>query len=199
MIVLPMQSHHCYQIAKLHMENLNSNFQGNSGLHLLKVYYHAIIVSNGACGFIAQRDNRVIGFICGVWDSRNVQDTMFKYHFLEIIKWAFVHVIIHPQCMIDLIRRVGGRKEIFYTENGYELRPIVISPRERGSGVGTTLVRNLIGDAAQRGYKSIYLYTEKGNLLANSLYHKIGFDRKKEFHSQGRDYIYYEYQISNIQ
>jgi len=58
-----------------------------------------------------------------------------------------------------------------------ELLTIVVAPAARGQGLGASLLREAMGQAAERGVARLFLEVEAGNLPALRLYERAGFAR----------------------
>lgn len=56
---------------------------------------------------------------------------------------------------------------------------LYISSACRGAGVGEAILRYLIEDARERGFKRVQLYAEPENQIAHGLYKKLQFQDKK--------------------
>jgi ribosomal protein S18 acetylase RimI-like enzyme len=93
----------------------------------------------------------------------------------------------------DIARRLRDQKvKKPFPKSGYELRPIVVSTSERGSGLAAKLVNVLVDDARKRGFGEIYLITEQDNIAANAFYPKLDFHMAGEVKSLGQLYYIYE-------
>ena len=61
----------------------------------------------------------------------------------------------------------GGRAALF--------EDLVVDPDERGKGIGTALLRHVVGAARAEGLTRITLMTDRGNKRAQALYRRLGF------------------------
>jgi len=197
MKLINMQSYHCSQVAKLHLKHLQTVFCGKPGFKLLQSYYLAIIFSKGASGFVVESNNDVIGYICGVWDPSDVHATLLKRGLPALCFWGVLQMLIHPQMIADFLGRLFGATDSFNSESGYELRPIVVTPKSRGSGTATLLLNTLLEDAENRGFSHVHLFTEENNLASRRFYSKSGFNLIDQFDYHGLVYFKYEYIFFN--
>lgn len=193
--IVPLVSHQCSMVAILHMAHLRTKFKGRCGVGLLSAYYAAIAESDGACGYVAEHDGRVAGYVCGVWQPRAVQHVLIERHMLELAIWGTVHCMVAPSSLSGLVQRLSGGADR-HTTNGYELRPIVVAPEVRGTGVAARLVEALLADAGRRGFESIHLLTELDNTIAHRFYLKSGFVRAGLEHHNGQPYMRYEHLVA---
>lgn len=175
-IIKPLEICEIDQVVLLHYKYLNTEFRGKIGQEILKIYYSVISHSQGGCGYVALRDNKVVGYICGLWNSSEVKRYLLSQYFGRMIILVIIHSILNPKWFVSsLFRLLKGRISIIDSENEYELRPIVVIPEERGSGLAISLVDTILTDASNRGYSEIVLLTEENNYTANAFYRKTGF------------------------
>jgi ribosomal protein S18 acetylase RimI-like enzyme len=173
-VIIPLESMYCKQVSQLHLEYLTSDFKGKPGERLLQAYYKSVMVGQGATSFVAMGAGQVLGYICGVWDPVQLQCVLLARHGMEVALWGFLQVLSRPRILLSLKDHFHRSKD-GSTDGGYELRPIVVHPLARGTGVASKLVDMLRKDAAQRGFRKIYLYTEIDNKVAQRFYRKMGF------------------------
>ncbi|MBN1318946.1 MAG: GNAT family N-acetyltransferase [Anaerolineales bacterium] len=197
--VVPLQKRHVNKVAHLHLEYLRTPFTGQSGHNLLRLYYASLIEADGAYGYVASREESTVGFVCGVWDATGVHAVLLKQHLPGLLFWGMLHSLSRPAMLGQLAKRikpifnfVDGQESL--PRSGYELRPIVVDPRFRGTGAAKQLVLQLIQDAAQRGFERLFLYTEDNNTAANAFYRKLGFEHVSN-HLIGRT-TYFRYELS---
>jgi ribosomal protein S18 acetylase RimI-like enzyme len=188
-----MAVRHCPAVAVLHLNFLNTGFTGKPGLRLLDLYYRTVVEEVGACGYVAEQDDQVLGFVCGVWDSVGLRGRLLSRHWPSLALWGPAQVVIQPSLMRSLLGRLrqppGATKAV---DPGYELRPIVVDPAARGSGVARLLVRQLLEDAASRGFQTMHLYAEAHNKRAIAFYHKMGFQLSGSVQRPGGPHGRYE-------
>jgi ribosomal protein S18 acetylase RimI-like enzyme len=193
--MVPLILDHCPEVARLHLESLRTRFRGRPGLKLLEAYYAALVSSGGACGYVAEGGDQVLGFVCGVWQPSLVRVTLLKTHWSTLLVWGAVQVLVRPQLIQEFARRLRGpAQHPLLPESGYELRPIVVAATARRGGIGKQLVEALLVDAARRGFDRVYLVTEEDNVAANAFYHKLGFHLGGR--TEGPDVVYFHYEYS---
>jgi GNAT superfamily N-acetyltransferase len=157
------------------------------------LYYKALADGKGGCGFVALVENLVVGFVCGVWNM-----PYLRWHYLGrygalMLPWVTLQFLTHPTLLKRLMTRLWIRRSSdVKSQPGYELRPIVVAPSARGSGLAGQLVASLLSDAAARGYESIYLITEQTNIRANAFYQKEKFELVDRFIVDGQPYNRYK-------
>lgn len=194
--IVPLAARHCHSLARLHLAHLSTEFKGEPGRRLLQAYYRAVAEGRGACGYVAEEDGRVMGYVCGVWDRSALRAVLLRQHRPELLAWGAAQVIIQPRLITSLTGRLRQpAHELELAEPGYELRPIVVAPAARGNGLAAELVRVLLADAARRGFQRMHLVTEVDNMAANALYRKMGFQPVGTLSRTGISYTRYEFSI----
>jgi ribosomal protein S18 acetylase RimI-like enzyme len=58
-----------------------------------------------------------------------------------------------------------------------EVWAVYVTPEQRGRGIARTLMRMVLHEAAERGYRALVLTVEAGNGTAVALYESLGFTR----------------------
>lgn len=181
-------------LADLHYTHLATPFRGTPGKELLKLYYQAISKSYGACGYVAYDKDRILGYVCGIWDAALLKQNLLKHDWFRLAFWTTLQLIIKPCFITGLFSRFREpAQSINQNKDTYELRPIVVVPEARGSGLSARLVETLIKDADERGFPEIFLITEKNNLIANKFYQKFGFDLVGQEIRFGKIYLRYKH------
>jgi GNAT superfamily N-acetyltransferase len=87
--------------------------------------------------------------------------------------------------------RVGAVLCVHHDETTAKLRTLLVEPSARGQGIGAWLVREVIGHARQRGYKTLTLWTNDVLHSARRLYEQAGFtlDTERPHHAFGHDLV----------
>jgi len=202
MDINPLTPEVCDQVAHLHMLYLPTPFFGRAGCELLTRYYLAICTHQGANGFVAVNDGELAGFICGVWNASKVQSTVLRSYGVQMAWWGICQLLAKPALIGEFISRfltVQRYAPIIETNdesNQLELRPVVVIPEARGTGLAQKLINRLIKDAQGRGFRTIYLYTEPFNIPAQRLYAKVGFQEIGYRLLRNGGHLYFELGIS---
>jgi len=191
--IIPLSNEHIATITSMHMQYLRSPFQGKSGEHFLQTYYNTLIKQKGGCGYVAITNNKIAGFVCGIWDPTIVKSNLVKEHWESLLITSFQVLFHSPKLIVDLVSRLIKTQKEEYSNllGGYELRPIVVDETFRGTEVASLLVSELAMDAKKRGYSSIYLLTEQDNIPANKFYQKHEFKYQGTIIKSKQDYAYY--------
>ena len=76
--------------------------------------------------------------------------------------------------------RLGAVLCVHVDDATAKLRTLLVEPEARGMGIGTTLVREVIRHAKQRGYKTLTLWTNDVLTAARRIYEREGFTLEHE-------------------
>lgn len=195
--IVPMMARHLDAVVRLHITYLRTNYRGFAGKQLLIRYYTTLIETDAACGYAALEDDCMAGFVCGVWDAAGVRSALLKQHLPSLLLWGALQSLNRPAMLGLMVRRLttswkSKDSQKTLPQLGYELRPIVVDPDFRGTGVAQKLVDRLIRDADQRGFERLFLYTEEDNAVANAFYCKVGFEFVSKHRVGQTVYVRYE-------
>ncbi len=185
-VVVPLRAEHSAAVARLHMQNLSSVFAGIGGARVLAAYYRAIGLERGGGGFVAQAGDRVVGYVCGVWDVGLLRRSVVAGCSLGDLAALGAWLASHPLCAW---RAHGARPRGSCACPSYELRPLVVAADMRGRGIATSLVRRLLEDATQRRAARVHLYVDSGNKAAQAFYKASGFSEAGMLLIAGRPYV----------
>jgi [ribosomal protein S18]-alanine N-acetyltransferase len=90
----------------------------------------------------------------------------------EALKWCDVRAQL---LWVDGVPVGYGELWLDAEENEVELARIIIAPERRRTGLGQTLVRNLVAQAVTAGYRDVFMRVRPDNAAALSSYRAAGF------------------------
>lgn len=199
-LVRRMQPVDAWEVSGLHLAYLGTTLRGNASRHLLTLYYATIAETVGATGFVVERSGHLHGYACGVWDSSALRTRLVKRHLPSLMAWGVLSVFQAPGLLSRGLRiRRLSTIEPSIEELTYELRPIVVTPEARGSGVAVALVNAILCDAAVRGCDHVALFTEPSNVAAQKLYVKTGFTSRGAVTKDGIPWLLFENRLCGRQ
>ena len=106
------------------------------------------------------------------WDAAQ-RDLFLKLQFNGQQQHYHTHFAYADHSIVELDNQPIGRLIVARNEQDIHLADIVIQPAQRGSGIGTTLIRQLLDEAA-RSHKPLRLHVLRAN-RALRLYQRLGF------------------------
>lgn len=198
-VITPLATKHVNDVVHLHLAHLRTAFRGYAGQQMLTCYYDTVIYVNGACGYVAEENGNVAGYVCGVWDPDKVRVALLRRHLGKLLLWGMFQFIYQPRILAQVSRRLMRAPNVSQLDEsvsrgGYELRPVVVDSGYRGSSAARQLVLRLIRDAAEREFDRLFLFTENDNDVANAFYRKLGFKQVGTRHADQT--VYNRYEIS---
>lgn len=101
-------------------------------------------------------------------DIREWLDTLLVEDAVNVLAWLNTDAVGHAIL-------VGDREEC------YELAIFVHHPYQ-GAGIGSELIRALLGEGAEQGVECIWLTVERWNTAAMNLYRGVGFEIESAEH-----------------
>jgi len=190
----------CERVAELHIQNLRTRYVGYVGQRMLLLYYSNIVDSVGGKCFVADIDGSIEGFVCGIWDQDAVRAGLRKRMWPSLSFWGAAQLIVKPKSIIRIVRDYLRFEPLaLWMKGGYELRPIVVSAKARGTGLATMLLDNLMVHAGSIGYDNVFLYCEVDNWRAKAFYQKTGFIEMSRVLRGGINYSIFERRIETHQ
>jgi len=194
--IRPLRSEDCITVAETHINYLTTPFRGNAGIQLLKIYYEVIAGGMGGIGFVAFKDEEIVGFVCGIWDRIAIKRSLLK-RWDKLIIYGIKQSLQIPKMIPGFIRRLlNPHTTNIIKIEGYELRPMVVIPDYRGQGIADQLVLHLLNDAKQRSFKQVFLVVEINNFVAEKLYTKLGFKFERQIDVAGNIMKLFSYSFS---
>lgn len=111
-------------------------------------------------------------------------ETSFRHELLE-----------NPYASLFVIRAAGSAEVlgfacVWVVDQELKINNIAIHPDRRGRGLGTRMLRFLIGFAAQQGCRELTLEVRPSNEVAIRMYRKAGLaeiGRRKKYYSDTRE------------
>ncbi|MFZ2424011.1 MAG: GNAT family N-acetyltransferase [Anaerolineae bacterium] len=199
--IISLAPRHSLAVAALHMQYLTTPFRDAPGRRLLSAYYQAVAQGSGAVGYVAEDGNQILGYVCGVWQPAELRTRLLKTQWPALVLWGPVSALLRPQLVVSFLRRLGrpAEEDAAQPIEGYELRPIVVDPAARGTGLAKRLVERLILDARSRGFERMHLFTEVDNQVAQAFYRKMGFDTTDAIHHSGSPAFRYELSLGDVE
>ena len=131
---------HAEEVAKLHISGILTGFISSYGIDFVTALYEAIATSKYGFGFVALKENRVIGFASFTTDVNALYKSVIfrngvKFAFAlskKIFSWSTV------KAMFDTLFYPKRLKKMNLPSA--ELLSTVVAEEVRGRGLGTTLM-----------------------------------------------------------
>lgn len=93
-------------------------------------------------------------------------------------------------CVHGTVQAPRGMAMLRVAADEAELLTIAVPPAARGTGAGTVLLEQAVGESIRRGAHRMFLEVAPGNQAARALYHRHGFTvigRRRDYYADGSD------------
>ena len=183
--IIELLPEYASQTAELHICGISTGFISSLGIDFVTALYEAIAESEFGFGFVAQKDNKIIGFAVLTTNL----SALYKSVILKNgLKFAFT--------LAWKIFSFGTIKKVFETlfypgrvkkmnVSGAELLSIVVIEEGRSKGLATQLVEKGLEECTKRGIDKVKVLVGADNEPANKLYLKCGFELVEQIDSHG--------------
>ena len=170
------------RIAFLHMKAFPDFFLTQLGFTFLKTLYTGYAEDENSGIIVAERKDRIIGFIAYSNDYSMFYKGLIKNHLVVFALCSVCAAIRHPSFIKRLLGAFKKSDSVKKEEKYVELASICVDPRIESKGVGSALIRHLKDNVDFNRFAYINLETDAdGNDAANSFYCKNDFTLERQF------------------
>lgn len=163
------------QIALIHKKMLsNSDFLSECNVNFLAYFYNTIAESDSTILITENDGKKVKGFLFFTTDRENYMRNFLTKNFPSILKFSNIYIPL----IRAIIRKVKSEHVPSYQN---ELVHIAVDSKFQGQGIGRKLLVELESILKVRNINEYYLQVFGDNLVAVSLYKKMGFETVKLF------------------
>jgi ribosomal protein S18 acetylase RimI-like enzyme len=173
---IPLQKDNVRYAAKLHIQDIDTGFISSLGIDFVTALYEAIAQSKASFGFVAEEEDRVLGFVAFTTDLNKLYKSVILKKGLR-----FALLLAGKMFSPKQIRKVF--ETLFYPSRikkmnlpSAELLSIVVAPESQGKGLGGQLLQKGLAECAKRGIEKVKVLVGADNKPANKLYLKCGFE-----------------------
>lgn len=166
---------HAPQVAQLHTIGINAGFITSLGIDFVTSLYEAMAKSKFFFGFVAEKDNKVLGFAAfttglSVLYKSVIISNGLKFAF--ILAWRMFSLNIIKK-MWETLRYPGRIKKMNLPSA--EFLSIVVAEQGRGRGLAKKLMRTGFDECAKRGIDKVKILAAVNYEAINKMYEKCGF------------------------
>lgn len=172
-------------IATLHIEGINTGFISSLGIDFVTVLYETIAQSEASFGFVAQENDKVLGFVAFTSSLNKLYKSIILKRGL-----CFAFLLVGKMFSLEQIKKM--LETLFYPSRirkmdlpSAELLSIVIAPAGRGRGLALELIEKGFQECRSRGIDKVKVLVGADNEPANKLYLKCGFEFRGQIDSHG--------------
>lgn len=183
--IRPMTVNDCDVVADIHIRAFQGFFLTFLGHEFLKTLYYSIVLDHSGLAIVAEKNNKIVGFVAGTTNQSELYSRLLKKHFLKFFKSAFKGFLKKPNILPRLLRAFSAPRIELPTTNCATLMSIGVDPDYQGQGIGKILARFFITEACSKGSESVTLTTDAiNNDVTNHFYESLGFKRYREYITQ---------------
>lgn len=174
--------HYPQRIAKLHILAFPQFFLTQLGKGFLTTLYQGYLEDADSGIIVAERNNRICGFIAYSNDYSNLYKELVRKHCLKFAVYSLLAVLKHPRFLKRLARAFKKSDQVKRRDPYVELASIGVNPKDRGRGVGSHLVKYLVEHTDFTKFSYISLETDADNNAdINRFYKNCGFELIKTY------------------
>lgn len=176
------------EITALHLAEIPWGLLSGMGPRFVEAFYRTLLEGPWGFAFVAERDNRMVGYCTGVVHWRRF------YRTFVVRNWPLVARIALQKIVGRGVRRLFETTK--YAAAGSlpdaELVSIALHPDARGTGAADTLVRAVLDEFSRRGAERVRVTTAVDNTAAAKVYERTGFRllHRAEIHPGENSSIY---------
>lgn len=162
------------QVARLHVDNLDQGFLATLGPRFLTLMYRAIDECDSSVLLIEQRNEHVIGFVCGAHSMGPIYRQMLR-HWQRLIPSLFPS-LLNPRRVWRILEILcySGKGTALADLPAYELLSIAVEPSARGQGVSERLYKGLMDHCLEHGIPSFKIVVGESLAPAHRFYQRMG-------------------------
>jgi len=182
---IPLQKDNVRYAAKLHIQDIDTGFISSLGIDFVTALYEAIAQSKASFGFVAEENERVLGFVAFTANLNKLYKSVILKKGLR-----FALLLAGKMFSPKQIRKVF--ETLFYPSRikkmnlpSAELLSIVVAPESQGKGLGRQLLQKGLAECAKRGIEKVKVLVGADNKPANKLYLKCGFQVAGQIENHG--------------
>lgn len=169
MEIFQAQPNDSENIAIIHYNNFKNAFLCDLGINFLILLYNWILSSNSGFGFIVKNDNKIIGFVSGVYNSSGIISSFIKKNFLKAAPLLVLNCFKKPKNLKRIF------ETIFYPKKSdidikAELLSIAVDDNYRGKGYSQELFRYFKEYLEKQDITVFKITVDKDNVAANKFY-----------------------------
>lgn len=170
------------RIAFLHMKAFPDFFLTQLGFTFLKTLYTGYAEDENSGIIVAERKDRIIGFIAYSNDYSKFYKGLIKNHLIMFAICSAGAAIRHPSFIKRLLGAFKKSDSVKKEEKYVELSSICVDPRIESKGVGSALISHLKANVDFNRFAYINLETDADeNDAVNRFYVKNGFVLERQY------------------
>jgi predicted ATP-grasp superfamily ATP-dependent carboligase/GNAT superfamily N-acetyltransferase len=184
-IVATLSPEHARAVAELHISGIKTGFISSLGMEFVTALYEAIAKSTYGYGFVALKDNEVMGFAAFATHLGGLYKSVI---FKNGLRFAFP--LAKKMLSFETIKK--SLETLFYPARirnmnlpAAEFLSMVISEKARRKGLATDFIKKGFTEASSRGIEKLKILAAVDIIPINKLYEKLGFELVGQIKNHG--------------
>jgi len=173
--IIPMAAEHARDAAKLHIEGINTGFISSLGQDFVTVLYKAIAESQDSFGYVAIKENEVVGFATFTTNLNGLYKSIIRKNGLKFIfmlfrkmfSWGVICKIFETLFYPSRIKKLQLPEAEFLS--------MAVAPKARGHSLATRFVKTGFDECRRRGIQELKIMAAIKIGPINKMYEKFGF------------------------
>jgi ribosomal protein S18 acetylase RimI-like enzyme len=177
------------EVVNTHLQSFAGFFLSFLGYQFLRELYVGILKDPAGIAYVYEDQGHLLGFVAGTSQPAGFYSRLLQRRWWRFGMASLVPILKNPLIIPRLLRAFRKPQDASDRPDIGTLMSIAVSPDSQGRGLGQSLVKAFLEEAAQRGLKYVDLTTDKNNNDAvNQFYQRLGFRCSRTFvTSEGRD------------
>jgi ribosomal protein S18 acetylase RimI-like enzyme len=169
-------------MVEVHLTSFQGFFLTFLGPAFLRQLYVAIQADPSGIGFVAEDEKGVCGFVVGTAQPSGFYRRLLRRRWWYFALAAILPAFKRPSIIPRLFRAFSMPDQVASQKGRGTLMSIAVSPEVQGKGIGHSLVRAFLDEAACRGLQQVDLTTDRDNNdTTNRFYRNLGFVCERTF------------------
>ncbi len=193
-----LQIKYAGQVASLHIQCISTGFISSMGIDFVTNLYEAIVQSNSSFGFVAVRDEKVLGFAAFTSNINTLYKSVIWRKGLK-----FTLLLAGHMCSLKRVKRMF--ETLFYPTRiknkglpSAELLSIAVDPEEQRKGLAGELIEMGFRHYHKIGVDKVKVLIGADNKAGNKLYLKCGFEPAGQIINHGLPSNVYVARINQV-
>ena len=161
------------QIAQIHKNEINKGFLSSLGIVFLGNFYSALIESKFSFCVVAKEDDRIVGFISGVFDLNKFYQYFLKNYFFQsvVLLYKKIFNISYIKKILETLLYPVKEKNL----PPAELLTMAVLKQFQGQGIAGKMFFEFLGEMKKRDIKTFKVLVGEELKSAIAFYEKNGF------------------------
>ena len=183
--IVPLTPKHAHAAAVLHIEGIDMGFISSLGIDFVTALYRAIAESPESFGYVAIKEDKVVGFATFTTNLKGLYKSIMKKNFIrfgfllfgKLFSWKMIRKIFETLFYPSRIKK--------YQFPEAEFLSMSVSPAARGHGLATRFIKTGFEECNRRGIKELKILAAKKIGPINKVYEKFGFKVVTQIENHG--------------